>query len=239
MTAISDAADAIIQSPAPVLIIDTCCFLDLFRRDDGTKWPRVPSEEIGAAAEFLKRAKSRPSAVHIVVPELVPLEFQDNADDISKSLKNWSADYDDHQLWLFESVAHLGLSAPHPAPISALTLPAAFRKLAEELLAQAIVIGRDQRCLELAIERVIQKRRPSHKKEIKDSMNLEQSLELARRLRAGASGQPCLFVSSNTNDYAETSPRVRIHPALQPEFAAVEMDYVTSFRAALGRLNSP
>ena len=43
-----------------------------------------------------------------------------------------------------------------------------------------------------AIDRVKQKRRPSHKKEIKDSIHLEHYLEISRQLHAAGYTQPAL-----------------------------------------------
>ena len=59
MTRIAAAA-TILAAPAPVFVIDTCSFIDLFRHDDSKKWQRVPSDEIRAAVELLSQATSSP-----------------------------------------------------------------------------------------------------------------------------------------------------------------------------------
>jgi hypothetical protein len=85
---------------------------------------------------------------------------------------------------------------------------------------------------------LIAKRRPSHKKEIKDSMNLEQGLELSRLLRNAAFAPARVFVSSNTNDFAASATSSVVHPDIQGEFAAVGLEYFTSLRATLGALRA-
>ena len=86
MTTITAAVAQIISHPAPVIILDTCNFLDLFRRDTTRQQPRVPAEEIRIASELLQLVTARPDAVHLVVPELVPGEFADHANRIERAL---------------------------------------------------------------------------------------------------------------------------------------------------------
>ena len=81
-----------------------------------------------------------------------------------------------------------------------------------------------------SIPAAVAKKRPSHKKEIKDSM----SLELSRRLENAAFAPARVFVSSNTNDFAASTTSSFVHPDIQDEFAAVGLEYFTSLRAALG-----
>ena len=239
MTRIAAAAATILAAPAPVFVIDTCSFIDLFRHDDSKKWQRVPSDEIRAAVELLSQATSSPKTAHLVVPELIPKEFSDNTRVVLTSAPDWPATHDAHQRWLFDTAGYLGVAFPTHFPIAGLYLPDKLRRLAEQLLTHAVVLARDQACLDRAVERVIEKDRPSHKKEIKDSMNLEQSLELGRLLKAGQFGPHCLFVSSNTNDFASASTSPDLHPDLERAFHAAELLYSTSLRAALGRLRSP
>src|SRR5271157_1808821 len=92
--------------------------------------------------------------------------------------------------------------------------------------------------LNRAVARLIAKRRPSHKKEIKDSMNMEQSLELCSQLRNSGFTHPAVFISSNTNDYAAAATSSQLHNDLQAEFAAVSLEYFPSLRAAFGSLRA-
>jgi hypothetical protein len=90
----------------------------------------------------------------------------------------------------------------------------------------------DQACVDRALHRLINKIRPSHRKEVKDSMNLEQCLELSRRLQGAGFTRSRVWVSSNTNDFAQ--PNNSHLPAdLQGDFAAAWLKYFTSFRASL------
>ena len=83
---IGDAVTSILnQQAAPVILMDTCSFLDLFRRDEKRSQPRVVAQEIRTAAELLELLTRFPGAAHLLVPELIPQEYNDHADKEEKS----------------------------------------------------------------------------------------------------------------------------------------------------------
>jgi hypothetical protein len=234
MTPIPEAVKQIVANPAVVIAIDTCSLLDLFRQEKFDR-PKVPADEIRAVAEFLSVFPTVPNTAHLVVPELVPREFADHAGRIEKEYQKWLNLHDENQLWLAESANWLGFLAPAPSNVSPLGISSLCRRLADQLLTQAVVLARDQSCLERAVARLIDKTPPSQNNEMKDSMNLEQILELSRQLQRHGFVPARVFVSSNTKDFADpNSPK--LHPALQQDFAAAGLEYFTCFRTALGQL---
>ncbi len=238
MLNISAATNRFRIHPAPILIIDTCNFLDLFRRDSTPSQPRVPADEIRIASELRQTATVPPGAVHLVVPELVPREFADHADRIESEFEHWLEGQDQNQAWLAAAAPLVGITLPKPSAVQPRGLHAGLRRLADELLARALVLDRDLASLDRAVSRLIARRRPSHNKEIKDSMNLEQSLGLCAQLRSGGFTRPVAFISSNTKDYAAATPKDRLHGDLQSEFTAVSLEYFPSLRAAVGSLRA-
>lgn len=238
MTSIQAAIARIIAQPASVIILDTCNLLDLFRCDTVGQKPRVPAEEIRIASELLGFAIAQPAAAHLVVPELVPGEFADHADRIEGEFDEWLRSHDRNQDWLTEAAPSAGTPLPTPLAVHPFGLHAGFRRLANELLARAVVLDRDQASVNRAAERLIAKRRPSHKKEIKDSMNLEQGLKLCSELRNARFTRAVAFISSNTADFATPSPGSRLHSDLQADFASVALEYYPSLRAAVGALRA-
>jgi hypothetical protein len=65
----------------------------------------------------------------------------------------------------------------------------------------AMILKEDNTCVMRAVQRVKRRKRPSHKKEIKDSIHLEHYLELSRQLHVVGYTQPTIFVSSNSSDF--------------------------------------
>ena len=233
MSTIRDVVAVVREHPAPVIFVDTCTLLDLFRRDDKERQPRVPVEEVEAAADLLQLADAGPGLVHLVVPELVPGEFIDHADRIAGVLESWVRSVDDSQEWLGRVAALVGLTPAAVVCLHDLGVHARLRTLADELLAAAVVLDRDPACLERTIARLVGKRRPSHKKEVKDSMNLEQYLEVSRRLSGLSPPVARVFVSSNTNDFATAPTSTDLHPELQADFSSASLEYFTSLRRAV------
>jgi hypothetical protein len=227
--------------PAPLIFIDTCSFLDLFRTDESqTKvpyQPRAPHQEIRDAAALLALLNATPGAAHLILPELVPREYLDHAGAIQAQFGKWTELHDKNQDWLVEASLSVALALPAPHPVHPHGLAALLRGLADNLLGKAQVLARDPACVDRALHRLINKIRPSHRKEVKDSVNLEQCLELSRRLQAAAFPRSRVWVSSNTNDFAQpNSPHV--HADLQGDFVAAGLKYFPSLRAALGRLRA-
>lgn len=227
-------ADAVTQimarATAPVLLVDTCNFLDLFRSDASK--PRVSQQEIRAAADLLDLLTATPDAAHLIVPELIPREYTDHADAIQRAFGGWTQLHDTNQDWFFDASACVALTLPAPNPVHPHGLAARLRALADNLLGKANVLERDQACLDRAVVRLINKTRPSHKKEMKDSLNLEQCLELSRRLQNAGFVKSRVWVSSNTNDFAQGSTSTQLHSELQGDFTAAGIKYFTSLRGA-------
>ena len=232
---ITDALADIISKPeAPVILVDTCNFLDLFRSDVGK--PRAPQQEIRVAADLLDLLIATPDAAHFLVPELIPREYTDHAATIQTTFGGWTERHDTNQNWLVDASACVALALPAPHPVHPHDLAARLRALADSLLAKAKVLDRDQACLDRAVARLINKTRPSHKKEMKDSMNLEQCLELSRRLQSAGFVKSRVWVSSNTNDFAQGSTSSHLHSDLQGDFTATGLTYFTSLRDAFRHL---
>jgi hypothetical protein len=234
---IADAVAHILAQAAPVILIDTCSFVDLFRRDERRAQPRVVAQEIRAAADLLDLVTNFPDEAHLIVPELIPREYADHASREEGQFWNWTSFHDENQIWLFDASACVALALPAPQPVHPHDLAARLRALADNLLGKAKVLERDQACLDRAVTRLINKTRPSHKKEMKDSMNLEQCLELSRRLQSHGFTKSRVWVSSNTNDFAQESTSSQLHSDLQGDFTATGLKYFTSLRAAFGHLS--
>lgn len=246
MTPITEVADQIRARPAPVLIVDTCNFLDLFRVARPTKDTperRVDLAEVRAAVALRKLLDAPEPGLHHIVPELVPGEFRDNATEkVEYPFQLWLDAHNDNQRWLAGAAEAIGHPPPTPVAVLPHDLCGHLRQVAERLLATATILARDGACLDRAVSRLVGKRRPSHRKEMKDSMNLEQALELARLLASGgAFEKPVWFVSSNTNDFAQPSKsklpgQPDVHPDLKADFDSAGLTYLTSLSAVLGIL---
>jgi hypothetical protein len=106
---------------------------------------------------------------------------------------------------------------------------------AEMLFDACWELEREQACVNAAVQRVFDKRRPSHKREVKDSIHLEHCLELARRIRLQGFAEQIIFASANKNDYGPAVAQ-QPHADLQRDFSAVNMTYFESLGDAIAHL---
>jgi len=176
--------------------------------------------------------------LYLLVPELIPREYADHANSIQAKFAEWTELHDANQEWLVEACLSVALALPMPYMVHPHGVAALLQGLADALLAKASVLQRDQACLDRAVQRLINRDRPSHNKEMKDSMNLEQCLELSRRLQIAGFAKSRVWVSSNTNDFAQAPTSSHLHADLQGDFVTTGLKYFTSFRAALGHLRA-
>lgn len=234
---IAEVVRAIAASAKPVLAVDTCNFQDLIRVRVNERVPTADPAEVRVAVELPTLVAAR--QVHIVLPELVPGEWADHADARERELATWVRSVDRGFEWLQAVGAAVG--NPHPAvpPAAQLNIAGSLRAVAESLIACGRVLARDPSCVEKALARLTAspKRRPSHEKEIKDSINLEQVLELARLLRSVNFNAPVCWVSSNVVDFAAKGG-TKVHPDLATEFNGPRLDYFVTLQAAVGRLRA-
>jgi hypothetical protein len=85
-----------------------------------------------------------------------------------------------------------------------------------------------------AVDRIIAHMHPvqgPHSKGAKDSIILEHAVEMTARLRAAHFPGICLFVSSNTTDFA-IKGSTTLHATLAPVFNPVTLQYAVSLAHA-------
>src|SRR5262249_8866204 len=132
---------------------------------------------------------------------------------------------------------HVGSPLPGPSPSYAGGgLPTVLAAQAGTLLGWAVVLDRDETCVGLALDRVHGKVRPSHAGMVKDSIHLEHYLELCRQLHASGFPERRVLLSANKADLWEAKHKADIHPDLEPQLAAVGLEFFGTLEAALGSL---
>jgi hypothetical protein len=91
-----------------------------------------------------------------------------------------------------------------------------------------------------AIDRIIAYRHPikqPHSKGAKDSVILEHAVETTAQLRSAGFAEICIFVSSNTGDFANPGS-TNLHTQLAASFNPVSLRYAVSLADAEGVLTA-
>jgi hypothetical protein len=130
-------------------------------------------------------------------------------------------------------VRAFGDDTPSPLPAGTGILPASLRRLSNDLLTACVVIDHQADAMDRAGHRIIDSRLPARKKGTgaKDSIIVEHAIELTRQLRRAGFNQSCIFISSNTTDFAAPSS-TNVTPDLAAEFTAVRLGYEISLENA-------
>jgi hypothetical protein len=224
MTLIANVVAAITGSTAPVAFLDSCILLDIVRAPRRNK-----PNEVRVARQFLASASKAPKTIHLVVGSPTQTEWNDHIDetvnDCTSAVDSCNA--------ISSICGHMALPAVAPLPIGVLSLPRLLRQLSADLLAAAETMDHHVAALGRAVDRVIASTLPARKggKGAKDAVILEHAVEMTAQLRAAAFADPCVFISSNTSDFAAAGS-TNLHPLLAPVFDPISLLYATSLAHA-------
>jgi hypothetical protein len=233
MTSIDDAVTDLVKNQRPVLALDTCVLLDILRAG-----MREQTDVIDQSWKLSEIVINDPRLVQLVVTSLVVLEWEQNKDQVRQEMTKWLAETDKRLIDIHQTFALVGTPKPTQAPSYCdPALVHALASLGESLIQSAIVLGEDIGCVIRAFDRVKQKRRPSHRNEIKDSIHLEHYQELARQLNAAGFVQPVIFVSTNKADFwTDTNTPEYPHVELHADMKAANLLFYGRLEFALRHL---
>jgi hypothetical protein len=224
MTAIGSVVTRITGSPAPVLFLDSCILLDVVRAPRRNK-----ASEVRVAQAFLDSVRRAPKTVHLLVGSPTRTEWNEHIDetvaDCAGAVDGCNA--------VASICGYMALSAVAPLPADVLGLPALLRQLSADLLSAAVSMRHNAAALDRAVDRIISAKKPVKPggKGAKDAVILEHAVEATTKLRAAGFAQTCVFVSSNTNDFAAPNS-TDLHSVLAPVFDPIQLKYANSLTRA-------
>jgi len=227
----------LVANPRPVLCLDTCDFLDVVRSFADPDPKEANLFHAQSFRKALQELTTRPDRFQTVITYLVRHEWGQNIGEARNKVGHHLGEIDRRIDRIAEACGLGKIPAPTlSSRLVALPLTTSLIALAEGLMSQAIVIEKDVACVERALERVMDRRRPSHKKEIKDSIHWEHYLELSRRLGAAGHAQDRIFVSANKADFWADRNTQDIHPDLKDEAHASGLQFFGRMNLALRAL---
>ncbi len=236
------ASQLIAGPPKPVICLDTCDILEVVQCLDweksGGNSPR-PVTCIDAARRLMDALSVNPDRVQLVITQLVHRGWNQNIAGIRSKAEEFLTKIDDIVGQAYQAAQLHGTGLPVYTPLSTSTLVADLAGRSSDLLNQATPLELDNALVDRALQRVMNKHRPSHDGHVKDSINFEHYLEFARQLCAGGFAEPVLFVSKNRKDFWDGDTG-RIHSFLEPQIndPAVGIRFFGNLNAALGFLHT-
>jgi hypothetical protein len=224
-------ASAIAAANVPVLCVDTCSILDIFR--DPTRDTQRPLDH-AAALDIVTAAEAR--NLSCLVAEQVSIELSANAQTVEeeaerqlRALRN--------RVQRINTLSGVHGVAGGVVDFSHLdTYVARTRSLVNRWLAAVETVTPSPLIPGKAIDRVNACIAPATqaKQSVKDCVIYETYLEAIETLRAAGLTAPIVYLSSNLKDYCSESGIVK--PAIDADFVRLGVIYVGNISAAKHRL---
>ncbi len=230
MITIAEAAATFVGTPQSILCLDTCEFLDVVRGFEEDE-----NHQSALVHRLVDPMTSDATKFQPVITDLVLHEWSQNLDTVRARASAHLLETSRRFRRVLSSCGHVDIRAIGPVTdFGSLPLVQGLIDLAERLMDRALILETDGDCIQRALSRVMDRQRPSHKGQIKDSIHLEHYLELSRQLSQAGFSEPILFVSGNKADFWDGPPQ--LHRDLRDEFAAAGLQFFGKLEAALGRL---
>lgn len=225
MTLIADIVNDVTANPAPVLFLDTCILLDVVRAPLRNK-----PDEVRFGRIFLDAVQKTPKTIHLLIPSPVTTEWKahilERENECRTAVDACNA--------VSAICGHLALPAVAVLPAAVLIMPAVLRQLSTDLLTACVTIDHDADALGRAVNRIVASTHPVKRPDSKgatDAVILEHAVQTTGQLRNAGFADNCLFVSSNTKDYAAPGS-TNLHPQLAPSFNHVNLGYAVNLTDA-------
>lgn len=217
----------LLGSPGPILCVDTCSVLDIFR--DPTR-EIFKADDVQAALKLVDAFAD--GRAHCLVAEQVRTEFAEHVDRIQREA-------DQALAGLHRRLAHVHGLASALGATGALNLSALHeltqrgRALSQKLMDGGIALATTEEVVNRAYTRMVEPRTPARrgKDSMKDCVVIETYLDAVAELRAAGHIEPVVFVSSNVTDYTGEGHR-KLPADLAAEFARSNIEFAPNLPAA-------
>lgn len=193
-----DISQDIINSPATVLFIDTCIFLDILRDEN------INIGTIKSAIELIKMSQNNPSQIWLLTSSIVRQEWHDNIASVSEKLRkriNKCHKILEEYLEVAELVLNKKLNNQETA---LLNLHEHLKSLSNNFLDCCLQIE-EESYHKNAMYRIRNNIAPASKgkSEPKDCIIFESFLDVANKIRQNGYQGDIYFASSNITDYGK------------------------------------
>lgn len=193
-----EATSVLVARSCPILICDTCSFLDVIRLPARQARRGNALTVLSAAKNALRRAES--DSLSLVIPSLVVTEWVKHAartrDETAKHMLKVRADYEVIRAILGEQ----GGTLPSVS-FASKGLANSLRNISTGLLNVSLVLDREDGPSLRAVTRSADGIAPSSKGNINDCLLHEHMLELLRKLNEKGFSERKVFLTSNKTDF--------------------------------------
>lgn len=227
-----DALALLVNSPAPVLFIDTCVFLDIVRAPVRNT---INAESAKYAQALCTRSSKTPTSLWLVTSETVQTEWHENITSVKKEVEQEIQRLElKRKHFISAAQAATGSQYQYGQSEIALKLVSQLEATSQALLNTSLVVSPDDAHLINAMRRVKGYRPPAQrgKAEPKDCEIFELFLGLCKDSRAAGITDHFVFASSNTRDYGVSNGG-----GIQPELNSINARLVHDLAWAVAAID--
>ena len=221
---LNNAAKQLSIETQPILYMDTCVMLDIFRVVDRSN----SNKPFKVYVELAKKVKSH--SVVIVYNETIQSEFIYNAPTVVKELRskiqNLSRRWNAFRAMKDKSEvqSEINLSEEKIVRAANVTL--------KDIRRDAIIVKDYDAALRSSYDTVLKHKAPAVRdSQFKDAYIFKTCIDLAKK-----SGKQIIFCSTNTKDYCEDNGTKNVHPEILSQATSNNVIVTLSLGEALGRL---
>lgn len=210
---IGEIVNLISKNQAPVIICDTCALLDIMRLPIRSLAITRLQSNLNAISNIYTMIKQK--QIYLIAPHPVETEWVKNAktvkDEVKKSIDKVATNYE----MIKVSAEHHGLSMPK-IDFYSHSISQKLFDLSECLINTSIKICQEEGPSLKATKRALGNIPPAKKGKIPDCLLYEHMIELVGQLNGNGFSKKCIFITSNTNDFCDSSgyPKTQIKSEL-------------------------
>jgi hypothetical protein len=226
------ACSLLAASPAPVLFVDTCIFLDIVRAPIREL---ISAESAKFAQNLCARSSGNPRSLWLVTSETAWTEWNENIAEVVNEVEREIRRIESKRKHFISAAQAISnCRYQYGQSEGALNLPSASKISSKRLLDACLVISPDNDHLIKAMNRVKQYVPPARrgKSEAKDCEIFELFLGLCKNSRTAGSADQFVFASSNTKDYGTDNAG-----GIQAELNCVNAKYVSDLPWAIAAID--
>jgi len=208
---LADAVQFLCAKGKPILIPDTCAFLDIIRVPVRVQQETRARNVVESASRILSAISLSPVAATVVIPPLVSAEWQkhthETTDLVTRHFRRLDA---------MTNLAAATAGAVHitatGCEFSGVGIETKLYEISKGLLETGLCLAEDATVMLQAARRAAACTPPARKGAIQDCVIYEHSLELIRCLRGNSFNARCVFLTSNTQDFCGGNGSLPVEP---------------------------
>lgn len=216
---LTEIVDLMVRQPAPVLCLDTCSLLDVWRT-----LLRIDVQVLDSAQSVDTAIVTTPPQLWSVIVDQVQVEWDRNLPTVRQEAGTRLRELETALKRVHDVVERMPtLTRPNHTSLNSFLLDPFLEGLTKSIFSHSVRLELNESAGAKALKRNLSRCAPAEQGgSIEDCVIIEHYLGLASALKAREFANPVIFVSSNSNDYGKPG---KLLGSLQAEFDGAGLQF--------------